>query len=42
VFQSCYNCCGWKAKGRVGLKGIEGRGWKGKMKGKGRKKREDS
>jgi hypothetical protein len=29
-----------KAKGRVGLEGIEGREWEGKMKGKGRRERE--
>jgi hypothetical protein len=34
------NICGWKAKGMVGLEGIEGREWKGKMKGKGRTVRE--
>jgi hypothetical protein len=27
---------GGKAKGRVGLEGMEGRKWEGKMKGKGR------
>jgi hypothetical protein len=32
---------GGKAKGRVGLEGIEGREWKGKMKGKRRRERKE-
>jgi hypothetical protein len=33
----CFKGEGRKVKERMGLEGMEGRGWEGKMKGKGRR-----